>query len=211
MLRRCYEKGDKFKAYKMFGVTVDSDWHSFRNFYIWAKSNISNFHIGFELDKDLIGDGKVYSKHNCVFLPKQLNHMMQSQSNGSNTPEGVKILPSGNYQVNISVMKNKMNLGTYDNLTYSVNVYKVAKSMLLEKRALYHLNNKDISAWIYEFIVRKGWVEKRYDYYDDNSLYEPIENIIISKDDFIKTNERLKLFKYEITEGNFRDYPNRSE
>lgn len=209
MLRRCYEKSDKFLAYKLKGARVDKEWHSFRNFYIWAKSNMSNFRMGFELDKDLFGDGITYSKSNCIFLPKQLNHMLQSQSNGTNTPEGVKLLESGRFQVNISVLKNKINLGSYDNVTHAFNVYKTAKTMLLKKRAVYHYNRNEIPQWLYLYIMERGWIERRYDGYDNRSIYEPIDNILISTDTFINNNNRLQLFQKLITEGNFRDYPNR--
>lgn len=208
MLRRCYENSDKFLEYKHRGCFVTKEWHSFRNFYIWAKSNISNFRLGFELDKDLIGNGVEYSPNNCVFLPKQLNHMLQSQSQGLVTPEGVKLLPSGRFQVNISILKNKINLGTYDKLSYASKVYKTAKTMLLKKRASYHLERKEIPEWIYHYINTRGWVERRFDSFDVNDIYSAVEDILIDDVD-IMNNDRLIYLKHLLTEGNFRDYPNR--
>lgn len=209
MLRRCYEHNGKFKRYTENESFVNREWYSFRNFYIWAKSEISNFRPGFELDKDLLGNGIEYNKSNCIFLPKTLNHMIQSQSYNTGLPEGVKLLSTGRYQVNISILKNKINLGTYDSLSYARNVYKIAKEMLLFKRAKFHRDNNDIPEWLYMYILKKGWIVKSVSPIDPDNIYVDVAEINYNRDEFIDNNDRLKMIKYLLTEGTFRDYPNR--
>ena len=135
--------------------------------------------------------------------------MMQSQSYKTNLPEGVKMLPSGRFQVNVSVLKNKINLGTYDGLPYAKNVYKVAKDLLLFKRAEFHYNKEEIPLWIYDYILKKGWIDKTFDCFDPYSIYISVEEVNYDRAEMIKNNTRLKYFYNLLTEGNFRDYPNR--
>lgn len=73
MLERCYNP--KFKAYPNYGgrgVKVCEEWLSFSNFEVQAKRMknydkfIKNPHL-YSLDKDIIGNGKLYSFETCVF------------------------------------------------------------------------------------------------------------------------------------------------
>lgn len=73
MLKRCYDKNDP-KGYYGSGVTVSPSWQCYANF-LRDLPKLSGFdqwldRKGYQLDKDLFGNGKVYSKHTCAFVPE---------------------------------------------------------------------------------------------------------------------------------------------
>lgn len=60
-------------------ATVCEDWTYFSKFKRWFDANHME---GYDLDKDLFGDGE-YSANNCVFIPPSLNkRITKSSSNG---------------------------------------------------------------------------------------------------------------------------------
>ena len=75
MLKRCYSTIDK-RGYQGRTI-VDARWLCFENFLVDLPQLI-NFDRWmakekYELDKDVIGDGSVYSKHTCQFLDELTN------------------------------------------------------------------------------------------------------------------------------------------
>lgn len=77
MLRRV--KGDP--SYK--DVSVSESFKCLANFYSWAKRyelDYGKINRNWELDKDLLGDGKIYSEETCVFLPPELNRSLSKFS-----------------------------------------------------------------------------------------------------------------------------------
>lgn len=70
ILERCYS--DKFhtKNPTYVGVTVCDEWRSFMKFRKWWLEN----HVdGWELDKDLLTDLRMYSPETCIYVPSWLN------------------------------------------------------------------------------------------------------------------------------------------
>ena len=59
---------NKHKTYRV--VSVCDEWLSFMAFRAWW---INNYVDGYELDKDLISDGTLYSEESCRFIPDWLN------------------------------------------------------------------------------------------------------------------------------------------
>ena len=88
MLQRCYSPKwhDKYPSYK--NVEVCKDWHTFSVFRGWMEEQDW---FGKQLDKDLLGDGKRYSKETCCFLSKKLNSFLINNSTRSkdDLPRGV--------------------------------------------------------------------------------------------------------------------------
>lgn len=66
MIRRCYS--GKLPSYS--NVTVCDDWKSFMKFRDWM---ISQDYEDKHLDKDIIGDGTLYSPDNCRFVTQRVN------------------------------------------------------------------------------------------------------------------------------------------
>lgn len=67
---RAYCKLFKEKQPTYVGVSVCDAWTRFMNFRDWWIENCID---GYEIDKDIIGDGKIYSPDSCIFVPKWLN------------------------------------------------------------------------------------------------------------------------------------------
>jgi hypothetical protein len=101
MLQRCYHnrKDGNNKTY-LNTVVVDEKWHNFQVFAEWFYD--SNYQKGWNLDKDLLGDGLVYSENTCVFLPTEVNsHLRQprNKKDGKHLPFAVFDHHSGSYRV----------------------------------------------------------------------------------------------------------------
>ena len=87
MLQRCYSSNIQSRQPTYAGCTVCVEWHSFMAFRAWMKTQDW---IGNQLDKDLIGNGKLYSPDNCVFVSSQLNSLFtESGANRGKYPIGV--------------------------------------------------------------------------------------------------------------------------
>lgn len=70
MIRRCYSENSSKRnpAYEM--VSVCQEWLVYSNFKRWMESKEW---IGLSLDKDILGDGNLYSEKTCVFVPSEVN------------------------------------------------------------------------------------------------------------------------------------------
>ncbi len=66
--RRCNDpKMDNYYRYGAIGVKVCKEWdNDFMTFYNWALNN--GYRKGLEIDKDIKGDGKLYSPETCCFV-----------------------------------------------------------------------------------------------------------------------------------------------
>ena len=89
MLKRCYDKSFHLRQPTYTNCTVSKNWHNFQNFAKWYNDNyVENYH----LDKDLLVYGnKLYSQDTCIFVPRELNSLFQTNSrNNESLPFGVK-------------------------------------------------------------------------------------------------------------------------
>lgn len=70
--------GDVFKKKNKtyHGVSVCDDWLTFSKFKSWWILNVID---GWQLDKDIIGNGKLYSPDSCIFVPGWLNKFTSSR------------------------------------------------------------------------------------------------------------------------------------
>lgn len=71
MLDRVYGNTDR-PTYRH--VKVCEDWLSFANFKMWMEKQDW---FGKELDKDLLGNGDLYSPNTCMFVSKKVNMLLQ--------------------------------------------------------------------------------------------------------------------------------------
>ena len=77
MLKRCYGANAKHKKSPYDDCTVCDDWLTFSTFKGWMETQDWE---GKELDKDLLGNGKLYSPETCVFIITKTNRFL-SRSN----------------------------------------------------------------------------------------------------------------------------------
>lgn len=67
MKERCNNKNsENYKWYGAIGVTVCKEWNDFKTFYDWSINN--GWKKGLDLDKDILGDGKLYSPDTCCYV-----------------------------------------------------------------------------------------------------------------------------------------------
>ena len=68
MMTRCYSTATRYATYSE--CVVSQEWHNFQNF---AKWYYANYKEGCSLDKDILGDSKVYGKDTCMYIPAAIN------------------------------------------------------------------------------------------------------------------------------------------
>ena len=138
MIVRCYSEAEQARpsASTYIGVKVSSEWHNFQNFCTWAEENYPDKFIeGWELDKDLFGDGKTYSPETCTLLPERLNWFLSDTYAGkiADLPEGVNYIKPATkgakegYIARCHVEGKRKYLGYYDNPEEAGVVYREAK------------------------------------------------------------------------------------
>lgn len=94
MISRCYyHRASRYGAYGGSGVAVCEEWHNFQNFAKWFDLN---FVEGCDLDKDIVGDGTIYSPEYCRYIPANLNRLLNTSQTKTgkrktNLPEGVTV------------------------------------------------------------------------------------------------------------------------
>jgi hypothetical protein len=126
MLQRCYNNKtqDKYPTYK--GCKVCESWLTFKNFADWFDDNYIE---RYQIDKDIIGNGKLYSLDTCCFVPNKINNLLHTNSKKkqSNLPMGVR-LQDGKYRVIINIgINKKRHIGYFDNIHEAERAYLKAK------------------------------------------------------------------------------------
>ena len=87
MTGRCKKNGAHQKRYDCYlGVDVSSDFLDFDNWVAWAQNQVGFMCLDengrlYQLDKDLLGNGKLYSKDTCCFLPCEVNTYLVGSGN----------------------------------------------------------------------------------------------------------------------------------
>lgn len=133
MLKRAYCKSYQSKNPTYVGVRVCDDWKSFMAFRGWWLEN----HIdGFSLDKDLIGDGKLYSPDSCIYIPQWLNSFLSDRkSSRGEFPIGVYFDKQKGALVSMCsnpITGKRENLGTFCNEISAYNAWKKRKIEIAE-------------------------------------------------------------------------------
>lgn len=125
MITRCYRKPRK-AAYK--DCKVCDEWLTFSAFRSWMETQ--NWE-GKELDKDLLGSGKIYDPESCVFVSKEINMFFVTRSKSSGLPLGVTSVKGKHYRSSISnpgrVGKGSIYLGLYPTQQEAHRAWQIAK------------------------------------------------------------------------------------
>lgn len=89
MLTRCFSDGFRKKFPTYSGVNVCEEWSSFMQFRAWW---IENHVEGWDLDKDILTDKRLYSPDTCIYIPRWLNSFLQNgKASRGPFPIGVSI------------------------------------------------------------------------------------------------------------------------
>jgi len=129
---------DKYANFKYYeDVTIDENWYNFALFLediseiIGYSDFIANGHI--DIDKDILsklnGLGKIYSKESCLFIPHELNTVLNfSQVSNTSGYPGVSYMPkSNNYQVGLGKHSKRVAIGNYKTAEDGFKAYRKAK------------------------------------------------------------------------------------
>lgn len=111
MLKRCSEEyQSSHRTYA--GCKACDEWHSFLSFKAWMELQDWG---GKQLDKDLIGDGKLYSPETCVFISGALNNLFnENGSQRGDLPIGVCWhKPAGKFISTVKINGKKKTLGYF--------------------------------------------------------------------------------------------------
>lgn len=110
ILTRCYSTPFLKTHPSYAGCKVCDEWLTFSNFKRWMEQQ--NWE-GKALDKDLIGDGKLYSPENCVFISQSLNNfLLTNSSRRGKLPLGVT-LEKKKYRADIKRNGKSLSLGRF--------------------------------------------------------------------------------------------------
>lgn len=116
MIERCYNP-NRLKSHKAYDKTkVHKDLLSFMNFYNFVNSCCGFGNDGWNMDKDILGDGTCYSKDCIVFVPQEVNmFFVQNLKRKYEGSIGIKYdKRSGRYCSSVKQGGKTVNLGTFD-------------------------------------------------------------------------------------------------
>jgi hypothetical protein len=124
MLKRCYSEAALRKRPLYRGVEVCEAWLIFSIFKAWMQTQDWE---GLHLDKDILGDGQLYSPETCVFISSEMNSFIKSSKNQFNLPEGVSRNTSGGIYAHITIDRVNNYLGSFDTIEEAYSAYKMRK------------------------------------------------------------------------------------
>lgn len=164
MLNRVHEQKGPYK-----GAKVCQDWLCFQKFAKWVfEDDNSNFHRGYQLDKDLkryiTNNDKVYCPENCVFLPERLNKFFSGlERRKSDNPKMIHF--GGSY---ISIPQHNKILANIDyyrkylliciaDAYYSKNmITSNVRDILYDvSNILYDVTNKEINKYVPKYMKER--------------------------------------------------------
>lgn len=112
MMQRCYDEiTHKLKPYYA-QCTADIEWLNFSNYREWHKENAMGDRK-VDLDKDILIPGNtVYGSDTCTLIPHFTNTIFEERGLETNIVLNNK---TGKYDVTMSVLGKREDVGTYDN------------------------------------------------------------------------------------------------
>lgn len=130
MIHRCYgESAKKYPTYS--GVQVSEHWHNFMGFRAWW---VTAYVPGWCLDKDLLGDGSIYSPSTCIYVPQDINKLLNTKGRfRGEQPLGVTFY-RGKYRAAVSNPVSGLHefLGDYNTPEEAHNVWCAAKHEIVD-------------------------------------------------------------------------------
>ena len=115
---------EKFPAY--LKARVVENWKPFMGFYEWAETQ--DYSGDKVLDKDILGDGTLYSPETCCFIPERVNNFLVGHTLKGSCLKGASFdKESGKFKASIGMLGKTKNLGRYFNQYEAHLVYCKAK------------------------------------------------------------------------------------
>lgn len=160
MKERCNKASKRNPSYLESGV-ID-DWYTFSNFKAWMEGQPWQ---GNELDKDILGDGKLYSPNTCCFVPSWVNLLLVlSNSSRGEYPVGVSYMkrPSSMsrelinpYQSYVKSGDKKKHLGMFATAMQAHKAWQAEKIVLMETAVLRYSEDKSFQQPVFDALQSK--------------------------------------------------------
>ena len=115
MKARCnYEKHTSYKNYGGRGITYDSNWENFEEFYKdMGKAPCKH-------DLDRIDNSKGYSKENCRYIVRSTNLANKRRSHGA---MGAYLLKTGSFASSITIQSKRYRIGVFKTMKEAQDEY----------------------------------------------------------------------------------------
>ena len=152
-LGRCYNPEYQRGKPTYVGCSVSENFKSYSYFYEWVQKQIGFRQEDFQLDKDLLLRGnKVYSEDTCLFLPRDLNSLLNSSKAARGSfPLGVS---KRGFRFIAACRTDKASsyIGRFDTPELAFQAYKEVKEAFIKRQAEKWRNFIDPRA--YEALMR---------------------------------------------------------
>jgi hypothetical protein len=143
MIDRCYSSGALSRCPTYSGCKVSEEfltYSTFKKFVTGLKGFGCRDVLGrrYQMDKDLLGDGRTYSRDTICFVPQMVNKFLtDSRSARGDLPIGVsRGRKVGMFYSYVSVSGKRVHLGTFRDPVAAFECYKAHKEGLARKIAL---------------------------------------------------------------------------
>lgn len=160
MKERCNKGSNRNPSY--LEAKVVDDWYAFSNFKSWMETQPWQ---GNELDKDILGDGKLYGPENCCFVPSWLNLLLVlSDSSRGSCPVGVSYRKrplnmsrelTNPYQSYIKVGDKKKHLGMFPTAIEAHQAWQSEKVVLMQEAVLRYSQDKSFQKLVFQALQLK--------------------------------------------------------
>ena len=160
ILRRCYSDNRMLSHKSYENCEISEDWKTYSNFKRDVEEMIGFDVKGYQIDKDLLDDGSLYSKNTVCFLPNKLNmFLVKHKERRGNLPIGVSLSRSNKYPFRArcnSITGNDIEIGRFSKPEEAFEAYRVCRlsilsdliemySDCLDPRAISKFKNYDIT------------------------------------------------------------------
>ena len=154
MLRRCYNSSEQIKCPTYRGCIVSENFKIFQYFAEWCNSQVGFGNKGWQLDKDIIGDGKLYSEDTCCFVPREINQLLtDARSIRGKWPIGVTHIKHMNkFEASVTKLNKRCVLGYYKSSDEAHMVYRVEKEQHVKCMAA--LYQEDLDSRVFSALLK---------------------------------------------------------
>lgn len=137
IIQRCYDPKYQIKQPSYKGCVVSDNFKKYEYFYDWCSKQIGFGNEGWQLDKDILGNGEAsYHEDHCVFIPQYINILFNNNpKNRGKYPLGVSVNSSGQLFAYISKWGKHTFLGNFNTEIEAFNAYKTAKESYVKEVA----------------------------------------------------------------------------
>ena len=148
MLNRCYKSTrDTYR-----GCEVCDDWKLFSKFSKWFFETKPN--LKWQLDKDFLGDGKLYSPETCCWLPSHINNMFSDGNCKDTMMKGIKQSPYG-FELKMSLKGKMKHVGTFKTLQDAIAKRRQVKLDYIRSELQCHIDAGLIPSSILDICLNK--------------------------------------------------------